>query len=167
MKCRSPFLTALLAAVVVTLGCAVPSSPSALTDREMISSNPIVVWSDDLADGKDPWHREISTKYGTFVAVMVHGVELGDSWYVWPTDNNVRPMQAVVDELREQYPDTRIVLLACNPGGHSIDTPGVTYATRSVWVLPDRSVSHVLNLSRDRAEDLIGKIDEFTANPWK
>jgi len=122
--------------------------------------------SEELRPWIDEWQVEVETRYDDYFLVMVHGESIGDEWFVFPDDGPPLAVRALIPYLRQRGVNGRIVLAVCNPEGHRLRAEDVSYATKSVWALPDRFVDGSLSgLIRDWPEDSIGSIDEFIHNP--
>jgi hypothetical protein len=126
----------------------------------------VICYNADVAWGQDYWLREASSQYAEFILVMGHGDTYNGEWMMKPDHSAPVPVRTMIDSVRSEYPGVRIVLIVCNPGGHTLDDPGVTYATDNVWVLPDRFIDLGTNLYRDtKIGDGTGNIYEFVENP--
>lgn len=137
------------------------------TSQPRPQSTPSHVLSFDIQFGEDKWLDEIGLRYADAVAVFVHGnthAETGE-WYAYPSVGIAVPMEELVEELRETYPDDRIVLLVCNPDGLELDSPGVTYAKANVWVIPDRFVHPLLQPFRKPGN--VGSVFDMEHNEWE
>jgi hypothetical protein len=157
-------LASILLAVIVLIGC------TSYTPLPSIDNSPvrqvIICLNADIAFGQELWVREASSRYERFLLLMVHGETLNDEWYAFPDYGPPVPVEQVIERLRKHYRRTRIVAIVCNPNGHVLDSPGVTYADQNVWVEPDRFVGQVYNLLRDHPQNGIGNIYEFEENGW-
>lgn len=141
----------------LVVACSMPGPSSVHVSRD-------VVYAPDVAFHAGFWREEINKVYPDAVVVFAHGTDFGDRWYVWIDEGSVAPVEQVVIRLRRTYPTSRIVLIVCNPGGYTLDAPGVSYAKDNVWVSPDQVVGS-LNILRDRMHDYVGSFDEFVHNP--
>jgi hypothetical protein len=108
---------------------------------------------------------ETASRYESFVLLMVHGNEFAGEWFAFPDDTPPVLVECLVQAAQQAFPDTRVVAVICNPGGVSLETPGVSYATRSVWIIPDRFLDPWRNLLRDFPLNEVGNIYEFIENP--
>jgi len=122
--------------------------------------------NEDLMPWVDEWQAEIAYRYEEFFLIMVHGETLYGEWHVFPDRGGPVPVTALIARFRQRGVEGQIVLVVCNPGGHRLNVPDVSYATRNVWVVPDRYVNDLFwSMFRDLPEDGIGTIHEFTHNP--
>lgn len=120
----------------------------------------------DLLPFIDNWATETETRYPEFFLIVAHGQTLDGEWHVFPDEGDPVPTSDAVAVFRERGVDERIVLVVCNPQGHSLNSPGVSYARKTVWSQPDRFLTfRIAAVFRDHPEDGIGSIDEFVHNP--
>ena len=113
------------------------------------------------------WEREIERQYPNAVVIMAHGrIGYDGEWRLYPAYFPSITVQDAIARVRVDYPHRRIVLLACNPGGIVIDNPGVIYATRNVWLIPDSVTFPGMDFDTLTHEDLVGSLDEMIHNPW-
>lgn len=107
------------------------------------------------------WFEEAARRYDSAVLVFSHGNSLGGVWVCDHNEKGLVSVMAMVLEVRQTYPDHRIVLVICNPGHHNLDLPNVSYATEDVWIWPDRA----LHPRFDMSPETVGNIFEFKETP--
>lgn len=105
------------------------------------------------------WEPQIRRRYPNAVVVYSHGVSVADRWWI-RTNRGVIPAFTLVEVVRSAYPDRRIVLLVCNPGGHKLEFPNVSYALRDVWIVPDSSAGR----ENTETDSGVGAFTEFVHN---
>lgn len=110
------------------------------------------------------WKEEVTKRYSDAVIVFCHGKE--DYEGTWVTDGTSAPRETIEDMVtrtRATYPDRRLVLIVCNPGGDIIPHTNVTYALNNVWYYPNfvmDLVDHEARTDR-RSGNTVGRISEF------
>ena len=109
------------------------------------------------------WYIEAKKKLKDPIIFVCHGNDdiLGN-WTLFPDPpRKPQPVREVARTLRNIYPNNPIVLIVCNPNGHSIFVEGVYYAKKNIYVTPDR----YCNPPRKNTVGYIGSIDEFESPP--
>lgn len=161
MKVRNPIWFLLLLAIL--LGC-----QPRRTDQMVLSPNYTVLhYCEDLVWVQEEWVIETQRRYDKFVLVLCHGTELAGQWYATPDLSPPLPVRELVRDVRRRFPERRIVLIVCNPGGFILREPGVSFATTLVWTLPDSFVNPFANYMRDLPHNYVGDINEFKERSWE
>lgn len=120
------------------------------------------VLSFDLMPFAKLWEAEVREQHPNAAIIMAHGqVHDNGKWYLYPSVGDPLPVREAVLTLRAYYPDRRIVLVVCNPGGLRLPgLPRVSYALDNVWAVPDPETEGIT--IRDMLDpDVVGSIDEF------
>lgn len=112
------------------------------------------------------WSPLIRAWYPGAVVVSAHGFDQWGRWCMRSGDGQRVWIETVLLTIRAQYPDRRIVVISCNPGGRVVDMPNVTYPMGDVWIVPDAWLGSEGAIARELwYDDAIGAMREFVHNP--
>jgi hypothetical protein len=151
-------LALLIYAVTLPLVYARPITPS--------RPHTILYGGPSLSVAVSHWKVDILEQDPDPIIITGHGGSVGGLWFITRLDGAITPVESIVARARKQYPSQRIYLLVCNPGNITLDIPGVTYALKNVWLLPDSVLLEDEGLDEILGRDSAGSLDEFIHNPW-
>jgi hypothetical protein len=163
----------LLAWMILAAGCA---SGHVVSHSPPVSSRPTtspstrpaipntLVWSESLRFSASAWRRAANSRFGPVALVVIcHGADVSGQWWMIPdAPLDAMPVEMAIGDLRKKFTGRPIVLVCCNPGGHSLHgLPGVYYVKRNVICppyvnLPDFMISAWIVDA--------GDISEFSSN---
>ncbi len=125
-------------------------------------ANDRLVWMKWNDAGTDQWTHEAERKWGTRpVVVSCHGSIDNGRWTLVPDDSRLPRLDAesVAWTLHEVFPGRRVLYISCNPGGVTLDVPGLCYAKKNIWTTPDSGAK------RPTTQRCTGTLADFTINP--
>lgn len=158
-KLLNKWLISLMLILGPTLAGYITMSLTAPT-HQLAQPNVIVEVFDHSLDQFVPmWQKEVGRRFSNAVVVLCHGGDfVRGEWVVGsqPGSGHIEKVDDVLARVKAQYPGRQLVLLACNTGHLMPKTPGVYYATASVWCIPDRAITPELMQNHDSLRTIDG-----------
>jgi hypothetical protein len=112
-------------------GCAAPPQPDSVCLNKELKIATVL------------WRAEADEVSQDALIVVVHGVTYNGEWHVAPDTGPLIRTRDFAWTLRHLHPGREIVLVVCNRGEHTIDTPSVYYTPKGLtWVWPDRFIPY-------------------------
>jgi hypothetical protein len=130
----------LLAVVLLLTLAALAQSAGCVRSRPVVNRDAMLWDRESTFDNAAAWRREAAKRLNDPFVFICHGEDIDGQWSVFPNEGRAKgDMDVLAQCLRDLIPPERdILLVACNPHGHTLHVRGrgVYYAKRSVWVRP-------------------------------